>query len=78
MADVLLEPFGGQALAMSVAGTTKLTAVMALGGLVGFGVASRVLGQGGCPSTVANYGAALGIPAFAAIIATLYLQSICA
>ncbi len=76
MADVLLEPFGGQALAMSVAGTTKLTAVMALGGLVGFGVASRVLGQGGCPSTVANYGAALGIPAFAAIIATLYLQSI--
>jgi len=46
MADVLLEPFGGQALAMSVAGTTKLTAVMALGGLVGFGVASRVLGFG--------------------------------
>jgi BCD family chlorophyll transporter-like MFS transporter len=77
MADVLLEPYGGQALGMSVAGTTKLTAVMAFGGLIGFGVASRVLSrEGGCPSTVANIGAAIGIPAFFGIIATLYLPSI--
>ena len=31
MADVLLEPYGGQALGLSVADTTKLTAVLALG-----------------------------------------------
>lgn len=76
MADVLLEPYGGQALGMSVAGTTKLTAVMALGGLLGFGIASRRIGQGGCPSMVANTGALIGIPAFFAIIGTLFLQSV--
>ncbi len=72
MADVLIEPYGGQALGMSVAGTTKLTAVMAFGGLIGFGLASKILSQkDGCPSSVANMGAIIGIPAFLAIIATL-------
>ena len=77
MADVLIEPYGGQALGMSVAATTKLTAVMAFGGLIGFGIASRVLSRAdGCPSTIANIGAAIGIPAFVGIIATLYVPSI--
>lgn len=76
MADVLLEPYGGQALGMSVAATTKLTAVMALGGLAGFGIASRVLGNGGNPSTISNIGALIGIPAFMGIIGTLPAQSI--
>lgn len=77
MADVLLEPYGGQALGMSVAATTKLTAVMAFGGLIGFGIASRILNRtDGCPSTVANVGAVIGIPAFIGIIGTLYLPSI--
>lgn len=70
MADVLLEPYGGQVLGMSVAATTKLTAVMAFGGLIGFAVASRVLGSGGCAGSMAGYGALIGIPAFLAIIAT--------
>ncbi len=68
MADVLLEPYGGQVLGMSVAETTKLTAVLAAGGLVGFGLASRVLGRGMNPLTVAWYGALIGVPAFGAII----------
>ncbi len=76
MADVLIEPYGGQALGMSVAGTTRLTAVFAFGSLIGFGIASRVLGNGGCPSTIANIGALTGIPAFLAIIATLYVPSV--
>lgn len=77
MADVLIEPYGGQALGMSVAATTKLTAVMAFGGLIGFGVASKILSrEDGCPSNVANIGALIGIPAFFAIIATLYVSSI--
>jgi BCD family chlorophyll transporter-like MFS transporter len=64
MADVLLEPFGGQVLELSVAATTSLTAVFALGGLFGFGWASTVLGRGSDANRVALEGAALGLPAF--------------
>lgn len=67
-ADVLLEPYGGQALGFSVAETTKLTALLAGGTLIGFGVASRVLGNGGCPTRLGLVGALIGIPGFAAII----------
>lgn len=68
MADVLLEPYGGQALGLSVADTTRLTALLAGGTLAGFAVASRVLGRGGSPVRLARAGAAVGIPGFAAII----------
>jgi BCD family chlorophyll transporter-like MFS transporter len=68
MADVLLEPYGGQALGMSVASTTKLTALFATGTLIGFGLASRKLGGGGLPAHLALWGAGLGVPGFAAII----------
>ncbi|MEM8851779.1 MAG: PucC family protein [Pseudomonadota bacterium] len=68
MADVLLEPYGGQALGFSVAETTKLTAVLAAGTLLGFGLASRVLGAGGDPARLSVMGALIGIPGFAAII----------
>jgi BCD family chlorophyll transporter-like MFS transporter len=40
---VLLEPYGGQVLALSVADTTKLTAMLAGGSLIGFALASRIL-----------------------------------
>ncbi len=68
MADVLLEPYGGQVLGLSVAQTTKLTAVLAAGTLLGFGLASRVLGRGLHPVTVTWLGAVVGVPAFGAII----------
>ena len=68
MADVLLEPYGGQALGLSVAETTKLTALLAGGTLIGFAIASRVLGQGGAPERLGLYGALVGVPGFAAII----------
>jgi BCD family chlorophyll transporter-like MFS transporter len=68
MQDVMLEPYGGQVLGMSVSGTTKLTAAMALGTLIGFGLASRVLARGADPFRMASYGALAGIPAFAAVI----------
>ncbi|MGC3940612.1 PucC family protein [Roseobacter sp. EG26] len=67
-ADVLLEPYGGQALGFSVAQTTKLTAILAGGTLIGFGVASRVLGAGRSPARLGLIGAMIGIPGFAAII----------
>ena len=68
MADILLEPFGGEVLNLSVASTTKLTALLAAGGLLGFGLASRVLGRGADPYRMAQLGALLGLPAFALII----------
>jgi len=68
MEDVLLDPYGGQVLGLTVGDTTKLTATLAVGGLLGFGLASRVLSRGFDPFRMAGYGAALGIPAFAAVI----------
>lgn len=70
MADVLLEPYGGQALGFSVAETTKLTALLAGGTLLGFGIASRVLGRGRAPDTLVRVAGVIGIPGFAAIIAS--------
>ena len=43
MQDVLLEPYGGQVLHLSVGATTGLTAMLAVGGLVGFVTAARQL-----------------------------------
>lgn len=68
MADVLLEPYGGQVLGLSVASTTKLTALLATGTLIGFACASRGLGRGGSPDLYAIIGASIGIPGFLAII----------
>lgn len=68
MADVLLEPYGGQALGFTVSETTRLTAVLAGGTLIGFGFASRALSSGGLPARLATTGALIGIPGFAAII----------
>ncbi len=68
MADVLLEPYGAQALGLSVAETTKLTALLALGTLIGFACASYSLGAGGTPIRLARMGALIGIPGFAAIV----------
>lgn len=70
MADVLLEPYGGQALDLSVAQTTKLTALLALGTLIGFGIASSMLTKGGSAQRLTWIGAAIGIPGFALIIAS--------
>lgn len=68
MADVLLEPFGGHILGLSVGATTKLTATLAGGGLLGFALASRVLSRGGDAMSMALWGALIGIPGFLAIL----------
>ena len=70
MQDVLIEPYGGQVLGMTVGQTTWLTATLAIGGLLGFSLASSVLGRGAMdPARLAAVGAAFGVPAFAAVIA---------
>ena len=68
MQDVLLEPYGGQVLQLTVASTTRLTATLALGGLLGFGLASKVLSRGADPFRMASYGALVGVPAFLCVI----------
>jgi MFS family permease len=54
---------------MSVSSTTLLSATLALGGLLGFAWASRVLGRGADAYRMSGWGAWIGLPAFVAIIA---------
>jgi BCD family chlorophyll transporter-like MFS transporter len=53
---------------MTVGSTTSLTATLALGGLIGFGLASNVLSRGADPFRMSVAGALVGIPAFAVVI----------
>jgi BCD family chlorophyll transporter-like MFS transporter len=68
MQDILLEPYGGEVLGLSVSATTGLTAIFALGMLSAFAFASRQLSRGADPVRLAAYGALVGIFAFAAVI----------
>ena len=76
MQDVLLEPYGGQVLDMSVAQTTLLTATLAGGGLLGFAFASRTLSRGADPFRLSVAAALVGIPAFAIVITAGPLHSL--
>jgi BCD family chlorophyll transporter-like MFS transporter len=76
MEDVLLEPYGGQVLGLAVGETTRLTATLAIGGIAGFGLASRVLARGYDPLRLACIGVVVGIPAFAAVILAQPLASV--
>lgn len=75
MADILLEPFGGHVLDLSVGATTRLTALFAGGGLLGFGLASKLIGDGADPYRSAQIGALIGLPAFACVILAAPLQA---
>ncbi len=44
MQDILLEPYGGHVLGLPVAATTAMTALLAVGGLIGFGIGARAAG----------------------------------
>ena len=68
MADILLEPFGGHVLQLSVGATTKLTALVALGGLIGFSYASYACAKERNAYIIARNGALIGIPAFIFVI----------
>ena len=75
MEDVLLEPYGGQVLHLTVGATTKLTATLAIGAVLGFGLASRILSRGADPFRMASTGALVGLPAFMAVILAAPLSS---
>lgn len=75
MQDVLLEPYGGEVLGLSVSATTQLTAFWAAGMLAGFAVAARGLGHGAQSCRIAAWGVLVGIFAFAAVILAGAMQS---
>lgn len=64
MQDVLLEPYGGEILGLSVSATTGLTGIWALGMLLGFALAARWLSRGYEPHRLAGLGGVAGIVAF--------------
>ena len=68
MQDIVLEPYGGEILRLSVGATSALTAMLSAGGLLGFYAAGRQLAKGKDPMRLAAYGALAGLPAFAAVI----------
>lgn len=68
MQDVLLEPYGGEILGLSVSATTMLTAMWAAGALLGFGLAAKWLKSNIDPHRMAARGILFGILAFSAVI----------
>ena len=75
MQDVLLEPYGGEILNLSVSQTTLLTALLAGGALLGFAFSARALGKGGDTCRLAAFGALIGLPGFAAVAFAAPLDS---
>jgi len=76
MQDVLLEPYGGEVMGLSVSATTLLTAMWAAGALIGFGLAARWLKDGINPYRMAARGILAGIAAFTAVILANPLGSV--
>ena len=68
MQDIILEPYGGEILKLTVSATTLLTALLASGSLVAFAVASRKLSSGIDPLRLAAYGVVCGLPGFSGVI----------
>lgn len=75
MQDVLLEPYGGQILGLSVGATTLLTATWSAGALLGFLLSARMLARGGDPWRLAARGVLVGVLAFTAVIFASPLQA---
>ncbi len=76
MQDVLLEPYGGEILGLSVGATTWLTAANAIGALTGFILAGRWMGTGLDAYRMAARGILVGIAAFSAIILAGLISSV--
>ncbi len=75
MQDIVLEPYGGEILHLSVGATSALTAMLSGGGLLGFYFAGRQLAKGVDPMRLAAYGALAGLPAFSAVIFSAPLEA---
>ena len=74
MQDILLEPYGGEVLGLSVGSTSTLTALFAAGTLAGFSLSAWMLTRGAEAPRLAGYGLVLGVFAFAFVIFAAPLQ----
>jgi BCD family chlorophyll transporter-like MFS transporter len=68
MQDILLEPYGGEILHLGLGATSGLTALLATGTLIAFGLSARQLSRQADPYRLAALGAFIGLFAFAAVI----------
>ncbi len=76
--DILLEPYGGQVLGMSVSETTRLTALWASGMLIAMFIAWRAIPKLDSPMPVALMACIIGLAGFALIIGASVSQSVAA
>jgi BCD family chlorophyll transporter-like MFS transporter len=75
MQDILLEPYGGEILGMSVSATSGLTAILAAGTLGACALASAWLVRGLDPLRLASIGCVAGLAAFCCVIFAAPLES---
>lgn len=68
MQDILLEPYGGEVLRLSVGATTALTALLAGGSLLGFSLAAYRLARGADTYGICAQGLLVGIVAFTGVV----------
>ncbi len=68
MQDIILEPYGGEILKLSVADTTVLTAILAGGALLAFLAAAKLLRWNFDPLRLGACGALVGLVAFSCVI----------
>lgn len=76
MQDILLEPYGGEILKLSVSMTTMLTAILATTGLAGFVIAARAIGDGVDAYRVASLGTLAGLVGLTGVIFSAPLHGI--
>jgi len=68
MQEILLEPYGAEVLGLTVAETTRLTAIWAFGTLAAFALAARSLTRGADAHRLSATGVLVGIIAFTAVV----------
>ncbi len=76
MQDVLLEPYGGEILGLSVSQTTLLTAIFAGAAIAGFAIAAKLTAKGRDMHAMAGVGMLLGIAGFCGVIFAEPVQSV--
>ncbi len=68
MQDVLLEPYGGEILGLSVSATTLLSAMSAVGAILAFTLAALWLSDGRDSARLAARGLLIGVAAFTSVV----------
>ena len=74
MQDVLLEPYGGEILKLTVSQTTLLTGIMAVGALIAFAISAQLLELGWRPLQMALMGCIIGALAFLLVIGSSHVD----